>query len=101
MPSIDSSSPSSGRPNQPSPSPLPVSFNARLVLLSFFLPIAAAFALPALGIGALIWWRASKTWDYRERWSGTWLMAVIGIIFYALIIWLGYPLPSLLYALTV
>ncbi len=47
MPSMDSSSPSSGRPNQPSPSSLPVSFNARLVLLSVFLPVAAALALPA------------------------------------------------------
>ncbi len=96
MPSIDPSPPCSQRPCPPFPSPPRVSCDLRMVLLSVFLPVTAALALPALGIGALIWWRASKTWDYRERWSGTWLMAAVGLVVYALIIWFGHPL---LYAL--
>src|SRR5216683_2633795 len=96
MPSIDPSPPYSQRPCPPLPSPPRVSCDLRMVLLSVFLPVTAALALPALGIGALIWWRASKTWDYRERWSGTWLMAAVGLVVYALIIWFGHPL---LYAL--
>ncbi len=46
-------------------------------LLWVFLPLAAFLALPSLLIAALWWWRASKTWDAQERWSGTWLLAVV------------------------
>lgn len=68
-------------------------------LLRIFLPISAALALPSLGIGALIWWRISKTWDYRERWAGIWVLAIIGAVVYAALTWLAHPLPSLLHAL--
>jgi len=69
------------------------------VLLRAFLPIAALIALPGLAIGALIWWRNSKTWDYRERWSGTWVLAIVGLVVYGVITWVVHPLPSLLYTL--
>ncbi len=75
-----SSPPPPPRSHQSPPSPPRRPVGARQALLALFLPIAAALALPSLGIGALIWWRASKTWDYRERWSGTWLMAIIGLL---------------------
>jgi hypothetical protein len=71
------------------------------VLLRVFLPIAALLALPSLALGALVWWRASKTWDYRERWSGTCVLAIVGLVLYAAITWVAHPLPSLLYALFV
>lgn len=83
--------------SKPSPlSPLPTSraappprwrlaFAWRTALLRTFLPMAALLALPGLGIGALIWWRTSKTWDYRERWAGTWLLAIVGLAAYAVI----------------
>lgn len=74
-------------------SPLHRPVGARRVLLALFLPIAAVFALPSLGIGALIWWRASKTWDSRERWSGTRLMAVIGLLVYGFVSWFYHPCP--------
>ncbi len=77
----------------------PVSSRWRTVLLRAFLPIAALIALPGLAIGALIWWRNSKTWDYRERWSGTWVLAIVGLVVYGVITWVVHPLPSLLYTL--
>ncbi len=73
----------------------------RKALLRAFLPIAALLALPGLGIGALIWWRTGKTWDYRERLAGTWLLAIIGLVVYAAITWAAHPLPSMLHALLV
>jgi hypothetical protein len=73
----------------------------RTRLLRIFLPIAAALALPSLGIGALIWWRTSKTWDYRERWAGTWVLAIAGLVVYAALTWFAHPLPSLFHALLV
>src|SRR5437899_10822206 len=82
-------------PHRPFPSPLHRPVGARRVLLALFLPIAAVLALPSLGIGALIWWRASKTWDSSERWSGTWLMAIIGLLVYCFLTWFDHPLPSL------
>src|SRR5260370_39916734 len=101
MPSIDPSPPCSQRPCPPFPSPPRVSCDLRMVLLSVFLPVTAALALPSLGIGALIWWRTSKTWDYRERWSGTWVLAIVGLVVYGAITWVAHPLPSLLHALFV
>ncbi len=65
-------------------------------LLWIFLPLAACFALPSLLMAALLWWRASKTWDAQERWSGTWLLAVVCGGIYAGILWFAHPLPSLL-----
>jgi hypothetical protein len=73
----------------------------RTTLLRIFLPIAAALALPSLGIGALIWWRTGKTWDYRERWAGTWVLAIIGLVVFGGITWVAHPLPSLFHALLV
>ena len=73
----------------------------RTTLLRIFLPIVALLALPSLGIGALIWWRTGKTWDYRERWAGTWVLAIIGLVVYIAITWVAHPLPSLLHALFV
>ena len=72
----------------------------RTVLLGVFLSIAALLALPSLALGALVWWRTSKTWDSQERWSGTWLLAIVGLVLYV-ITWVAHPLPSLLYALVV
>lgn len=89
------------RSHQSSPSPPRRPVVARQALLALFLPIAAALALPSLGIGALIWWRASKTWDYRERWSGTWLMAIVGLLVYSFVTWFDHPLPSLFHTLSV
>ena len=71
----------------------------RTVLLLVFLPISAALALPSLGIGALIWWRTSKTWDYRDRWAGTWALAIVGVVVYATLTWVAHPLPSLFHTL--
>jgi hypothetical protein len=88
-------------PHRPFPSPPRHPVGARRVLLALFLPIAAVFALPSLGIGALIWWRASKTWDSRERWSGTWLMAIVGLLVYGCLTWFDHPLPSLFHSLSV
>ena len=68
-------------------------------LLRLFLPLSAALALPSLGIGALIWWRSSKTWDYRERWAGTWVLALVGLVVYAVLTWAAHPLPTLFHAL--
>jgi hypothetical protein len=68
-----------------------------LVLLSF----AVLCALPSMAIGAVMWWRASKTWDARERWCGIWLTATLGGLFYAVIGWYWHPLPSLLLAVFV
>jgi hypothetical protein len=73
----------------------------RRALLALFLLVAASFALPSLGIAALIWWRAGKTWDSREWWSGTWLLAIIGLLVYGCLTWLYHPLPSLLHSLSV
>lgn len=93
-------------PLPPSPhrsflSPLHRPVGARRVLLALFLPVAAVFALPSLGMGTLIWWRASKTWDSSERWSGTWLMAVIGLLVYGFVSWFYYPLSFLFHSLSV
>jgi hypothetical protein len=68
----------------------------RRVLLGVFLAIAALLAPPSLGLGALIWWRTGKTWDYRERWAGTWVLAITGVVVYAALTWVAHPLPSLL-----
>jgi len=73
----------------------------RTTLLRIFLPMSAALALPSLGIGALIWWRTSKTWDYRERWVGTWVLAIVGLVAYTAITWVVHPLSSLFHALLV
>src|SRR5690242_6725167 len=70
-------------------------------LLRVFLLLSVALALPSLGIGALIWWRTGKTWDYRERWAGTWVLAIVGVVVYAALAWTVHPLPSLLHALLV
>jgi len=82
--------------NPPSPRVAP---DLRTVLLLLFLTLAALLALTSLGIGALVWWRASRTWDYRERWSGTWLLAILGGLAYVLILWFGHPLPAPSHAL--
>ena len=94
------SPPSPLLPNRPAPS-LRRRFdvNWRTALLRIFLPIATALAPLSLGIGALVWWRNSKTWDYRERWTGTWVLAIIGVVVYAAITWVAHPLPSLFHAL--
>jgi hypothetical protein len=96
-----SSPPPPLRSRRSSPSPPRRPVDVRHALLGIFLPIAAALALPSLGMGALIWWRASKTWDYRERWSGTWLMAIVGLLVYGFVSWFYHPLPSLFHTLTV
>ncbi len=96
--SSKSSPPPLLRPHRSSPLRCPVSI--RQALLALFLPIAAVIALPSLGIGALIWWRASKTWDCRERWSGTWLMAIVGLLIYGLVSWFDHPLPALVHTLS-
>ena len=97
-----SSPPSPLPPNRPAPS-LRQRFacNWRAALLRIFLPIAALLALPSLALSALIWWRTSKTWDYRERWTGTWVLAIIGLVVYGVITWVAHPLPSLFHALLV
>ena len=46
-------------------------------LLWVFLPLAALLALPSLLAALLLWWRAGKTWDAQERWSGIRLLAVV------------------------
>ena len=97
-----SSPPSPLLPNRPAPSLRQrFAFGWRMVLLWIFLPIAVLLALPGLCIGALIWWRTSKTWDYRERWSGTWLLAIVGLVFYGALTWVVHPLPSLFHVLFV
>jgi hypothetical protein len=88
-------------PHRPFPSPPHRPVGARRALLALFLPIAVIFALPSLGMGTLIWWRASTTWDSRERWSGTWLMAVVGLLVYGFVSWFYHPLPSLFHSLSV
>jgi hypothetical protein len=92
------SPPPSLRPPRSSPLRCPVTI--RQALLALYLPIAAVIAMPSLGIGALIWWRASKTWDCRERWSGTWLMAIVGLLIYGFVSWFDHPLPTLLHTLS-
>ena len=67
-------------------------------LLWIFLPLAAFFAFPSLLVALLLWWRASKTWDAQERWSGTWLLAVVCGGVYGGMLWFGHPLPFLLQA---
>ena len=89
-------------PNRPAPPPWRrFAFEWRTLLLRVFLPIAALLALPSLGLGALIWWRTGKTWDYRERWTGTWVLAILGLVVYGVITWVTHPLPSLFHALFV
>src|SRR5690349_4415677 len=73
----------------------------RKMLLGVFLSVAALLAPPGLGLGALIWWRSSKTWDYREHWAGIWMLAIIGVVVYAALTWVAHPLPSLLHSLLV
>lgn len=73
----------------------------RRALLALFLLVAAVLALPSLGIGALVWWRASTTWDSRERWSGIWLLAIVGLLVYGFLTWFSHPLPPLFYTLAV
>jgi hypothetical protein len=97
-----SSPPSLLPPNRSAPSPWRhFLLDWRTLLLRIFLPIAALLAPVSLGIGALIWWRTSKTWDYRERWTGTWVLAIIGLVAYGVITWVAHPLPSLFHALLV
>lgn len=93
-----SSPPSLLPSNQPSPWQR-FFLDWRKALLRLFLPIAVLLALPSLAFGALIWWRTSKTWDYRERWTGTWVLAIIGLVAYAAITWGAHPLLSLFHAL--
>ncbi len=87
--------------HQSPPSPRRRPVGVRQALFAIFLPLAAVLALPSLGIGALIWWRASTTWDYRERWSGTWLMAIVGLLVYGFLTWFNHPLPFLFHTLSV
>ena len=90
--------------HQPHQRPVPstrFSFNVRTCLLALFLSFAVLLAPPSLGLGALVWWRASKTWDYRERWSGTWALAIVGGLAYGLIAWFALPLPAIFHALDV
>ena len=68
----------------------------RRILFWLFLLLAALFACPALVLALLLWWRASKTWDARERWSGTCLLAVVCGGIYGGLLYIGHPLPSLL-----
>ncbi len=68
-------------------------------LLWVFLPLAALLALPSLLAALLLWWRAGKTWDAQERWSGIRLLAVVCGGVYAGMLWFSHPLPSLLQAL--
>ncbi len=68
----------------------------RARLFWLFLPLAAFFALPSLVIALLMWWRASKTWDAHERWSGTWLLALVCGAIYGGLLYVEHPLPSLL-----
>src|SRR6266699_2299576 len=97
-----SSPPSPLLPNRPASSPWQrFLLDWRAVLLRIFLPIAALLAPASLGIGALIWWRTGKTWDYRERWAGTWVLAITGVFVYAALTWVTHPLPSLLPSLLV
>ncbi len=67
------------------------------MLLRAFLPIAVLLALPSLALGALAWWRTSKTWDSQERWSGTWVLAIVGLVLYGVITWIAHPLSFLLH----
>src|SRR5258707_13561624 len=97
-----SSPPSPLQPNRPAPSlRRRFAFDWRTALLRIFLPIAALLALPSLALSALGWWRTSKTWDCRERWTGTWVLAIIGLVVYGVITWVAHPLPSLFHALLV
>jgi hypothetical protein len=68
----------------------------RARLFWLFLPLAALFAFPALVIALLMWWRASKTWDAREWWSGTWLLTLVCGAIYGGLLYVAHPLPSLL-----
>jgi hypothetical protein len=68
----------------------------RRILFWLFLLLAALFACPALVLALLLWWRASKTWDAHERWSGTWLLAVVCGGIYGGLLFIGHPLPVLL-----
>jgi hypothetical protein len=61
-----------------------------------FLSLALVLALPALAIGALLWWIASRTWDHQERWSGIWLLAIPTCTTYALLLRFVHPPPVLL-----
>jgi hypothetical protein len=67
----------------------------RARLFWLFLPLAALFAFPALVISLFMWWRASKTWDAHERWSGTWLLALVCRAIYGGLLYVAHPLPSL------
>jgi hypothetical protein len=67
----------------------------RARLFWLFLPFAALFAFPALVIALLMWWRASETWDAGERWSGTWLLALVCGAIYGGLLYVAHPLPSL------
>ncbi len=67
----------------------------RLALL-LFLCVAALLALPSLAAGAFLWWSADRTWDYRERWAGIWLLAIPGCLTYALLLRYVYPIKLLL-----
>ena len=97
-----SSPPSLLPPTRPAPSRWrPFLRDWRTLLLRIFLPLAALLALPSLVLGALAWWRTSKTWDSHEHWSGIWLLAILGLAAYAVITWVAHPLPSLLHALLV
>ncbi len=76
------------------------SFTAVLLLLRarlfwLFLPLAGLFAFPSLVIALLMWWRASKTWDAHERWSGTWLLSLVCGAIYGGLLYVAHPLPSL------
>ena len=76
-----SSPPSLLPPTRPAPSRWRRFFlDWRTLLLRIFLPLAALLALPSLALGALVWWRTSKTWDSHERWSGIWLLAILGLV---------------------
>lgn len=68
----------------------------RARLFWLFLPLAALFAFPSLVIALLMWWRASKTWDAHEPWSGTWLLALVCGAIYGGLLYVAHPLPSLL-----
>ena len=75
-------------------------FVARATLFPLVSALAGVLAFPSLVLGLFLWWRATRSFDSREFWRGTWAAATFGVIVYALWVWLGDPLPWLWQGIT-